>query len=446
MTKRGRKKSKVKPHELYTIAGMLVLIALMLLAIFLKPVLQRFFAKSFIRFEPSPEITKPIAPPRPIGPIGPTSKIPLAGSFTELFSGVGWKNPLNSTVYQDFKTLTISFPPAYEIEWTSDVPGTSDVPNIDGNTVTVAGRTFTAKIEKVGEKYEGYLYEVVNGKYLDIRCPKYRDIGCPEIEAPLFTSQYPGKIVLGTDNVSKIFLLYSAYEGKAFEIDVNAWRSNLPNIDAMSGGSTSPILDYSRIFNARVTEEGAIEPQIFYKDDAWWIFSTNETPKLLRIRAGMANDFTESIIESIITTYDVVNFTAAPAPEANAIYLILRTSDVPGTSDVLRLKDLGFKKSDKLVWESLRLNSRDGEIVRGRFTRIYDSNSTIGTSEPPLIRYYLSNNGGKDWVKAEFNKFVQFTTKGGDFRWRAELYPSENPYKSPWIKWVGVEYYIIRKQ
>src|SRR3989344_3744557 len=87
-------KNKIKKHELYVIVGALALIGIILLFIFLKPVVQKFFSKSFIRFDFSEEAISPI------GPIGPISQA-LQGSFTELFSGVGWRNPINSTVHQD---------------------------------------------------------------------------------------------------------------------------------------------------------------------------------------------------------------------------------------------------------------------------------------------------------------------------------------------------------
>ncbi len=38
------------------------------------------------------------------------------GSFTELFSGTGWKNEGNSTAYQDTKTTMISLAPKYEVK------------------------------------------------------------------------------------------------------------------------------------------------------------------------------------------------------------------------------------------------------------------------------------------------------------------------------------------
>ncbi len=431
MPRRKKKKYKLKRHELYSVVGMLALIVIMVLAIFLGPSLQRLFSKTFIRFESSVETRSQTAPsdtPSSVKvgedsradsrPLIPT-QLSLQGSFTELFAGVGWKNPLNSTIHQDFKTLTISFPPAYQFE---EVNPTNPIRPVSstGDTVTVGSRIFTAKVEKVGEQYEGYLYELADGELVPISL-----IGQT---GPIFSSQYPGKIVFGSDSASKIFLLYAAYQGNAFEIG--------PISPTGPAGQAGLINDYSAIFNARVMEEGKIDPQIFYKDNTWWVFSANEMPKLLRIRSGVASDLTSDLV-GLIGPIVPIKLTAVPAPEDNAIYIGVESASM--TSKTYRLHDLGFKRSDKLVWESLRLNAWHGEIIRGRFSKIHAGD------DGGNIRYFLSNNGGRDWVEVESNKFVQFETKGGDFRWRAELNPSDNQFQSPWIKQIGVEYYIIRK-
>ena len=418
--KRRRNKSyksnRTNRTHRYAIIGAVGLIAVLLLAIFLKPALQDFFSRSFIRFDLFPETS-------PIGPIGESASTALQGSFTELFSGAGWKNPINSTVYQDFKTLTVSFPLSYEISPISPISPIGPI----NDTVAIGSRTFKAEVRKNGEQYEGYLYEVVGGVLVELPIDSAED-------SRLFTSQYPGKIVLASDGVSKIFLLYAAYQGNAFEITVN------PPEDSRFFAS----VDYSNIFNARVMEEGKIDPRIFYKDGAWWIYSVSDTPKLLRLRGGMASDLTDGALNFLRSNLPAGGstspaLTAAPADEANSIYIRI-------DSKVFFLRDLGFEKEGKLVWESLRLNAWEGEVVRGRFTRITDSESLTfrGLTSKNSIKYFLSNDGGRHWVEAKLNEFVDFETKGGDFRWRAELYPSDNQYESPWIKIVGVEYYIVR--
>ncbi len=422
-----RKLKKVTGFQLYLIISLSSAILILLFLVIFKTAISNWLLNFFITYEaaqiengePKENLIEKIFSPRenrvnpPLQYSSPRSSasIPLQGSFTELFSGVGWRNPVNSNVYQDFKTLTISFPPDYEWEEISNIGPTSPIGPI-GDTITVGSRTFKGEVEKIGENYEGHLYELINGEAVPLSSVN-----------PLFSSQYSGKIVLGSDGPSKLFLLYAAYEGKAFEIAV--------------GSAVSVTKDYSSIFNARVTEEGDFNPKVIYKDGAWWISSrlasaeaTASAAKLLRIRDGFGTDFTPLLLGN------ASQFEFFPASGENELYGVLKTE--VGGSYTYRFRDLGFKRSDKLVWESLRLNAWEGEVVRGRFTRI-DAGSDGGQ-----IKYFLSNDGGKNWEEAELNKFVQFQEKGGDFRWRAELYSSNDQYSSPWIKTIGVEYYIIR--
>ena len=413
-------------------AAVLILFLLIVFRVFIVRKLSGFV----IRFESSIERESPpeaLVSPPPAGG-DPKSQTPLQGSFGESFSGVGWRNPVNSNVYQDFKTLTISFPPAYE--WEEISPAELIIPvekpqkqiNLPDTFYStsikeVGSRIFVGGVKKIGEQYEGYLYEFTDGEL--------KPVGFADA---LFSSQYPGKIVFGSDGSSKLFLLYAAYQGKAYELRVDS--------------TISITKDYSNIFNARVTENGNFNPKVIYKDGlpgqgAWWISSTGSSaPKFLRIRNGIATDFTPLLLER------ASQFELIPASGKNTFYGVLTSG---GERRVFRFRDLGFKSSGKIVWESLRLNPWDGEVIRGQFTRINDSNRSgltqIATRNDVenLIKYFLSNNGGKNWVEAELNEFIQFETKGGDFRWRAELYPLKNNFQSPWIKRVGVKYFVVRK-
>jgi hypothetical protein len=58
------------------------------------------------------------------------------GSFTELFSGTGWKDEADSDAYHDQKTLTISLPPAYRWEAVPEmtvVLAPADIAAVGGN-------------------------------------------------------------------------------------------------------------------------------------------------------------------------------------------------------------------------------------------------------------------------------------------------------------------------
>ncbi len=459
-----RETNKIPDRHIFIInvlsAAVLILFLLIIFRVFIVKKLSGFV----IRFESSIEkevssetpVSSPSSggdPAKPGNQTSPSptgggliSQVPLQGSFGESFSGVGWRNPVNSNVYQDFKTLTISFPLAYDWEEISSaeliIPAEKPQKQINlpdtfysTSIKELGSRVFVGGVKKVGEQYEGYLYEFIDGELIrvDLR-------GYPRESASMFTSQYPGKIVFGSDGPSKLFLLYAAYQSKAYELRVDS----IVSIET----------DYSNIFNTRVTENGNFNPKIIYKDGAWWISSTGSSaPKFLRIRNGVATDFTPLLLEK------ASQFELIPASGENTFYGVLT---IGGERRVFRFRDLGFRVDSRInsqgfaSWESLRLNAWEGEIIRGRFTWIDDSIRSgftrIATQNDAEIKYFLSNDGGRNWMEAELNKFVQFEAKGGsprgeagDFRWRAELYSSQNQYESPWIKTIGVEYYIIRK-
>ena len=93
-----------------------------------------FFANSAIPglFLPSPlDLPPPVVsekfeaeeePPAPSNGArkngGTSSLPPVQASFTETFSGIGWKNSAASTAYQDFKVTLITAPPLYD--WIED--------------------------------------------------------------------------------------------------------------------------------------------------------------------------------------------------------------------------------------------------------------------------------------------------------------------------------------
>ncbi|MCP6720005.1 MAG: hypothetical protein KJI72_01585 [Patescibacteria group bacterium] len=524
--------------ELVIFWASLALIVFVLVIIF-RPLIEQWMVNVFIRTQQS-ELKEEASVESPISPI---SRVPLQGSFTELFSGVGWRNPENSNVYQDFKTLTISFPPAYdwdEVDRLSDVfaelyvlaakgnerevffvtsagevgffrrdeevnainlvsfvnpesltgsvavdyDGGSDRwfvsvlredgadmfefrvgdklfsessyklsfsnPNnvpprltcIDARCLLqVGGRVFTvsksfgswtSKIlelpdsiysvgigktdstfimglvnEKIGT-YSGKLYGVSDGNLILL-----------DGTENLFSSSYPGEIYFGFNNESnEILAVYVAFEGQAQKFKIQNSKFKI-------------LEDYSRFFTTRVMNEGGVLPEIFYKSGAWWIGSaaSSPLPKFLRIRGGVGNDLTPNLISTPF-------FQLVPGFDSNVLYGI--TGD-GSSSRVFRYRDAGFERTRKLVWESLRLNAWDGEIVRGRLTHADDG------EDDGSIKYFFSNSGGKKWIEVELNKFVEFNKRGGDFRWKAEVFPSKDRFQSPWISQVRVEYFIIRQ-
>lgn len=66
--------------------------------------------------------------------------------------------------------------------------------------------------------------------------------------------------------------------------------------------------------------------------------------------------------------------------------------------------------------------------------------NSVGSKRRVLVRYYLSNNGGKNWVETNGKgKKVTFSTRGSSLRWKAVL-STNTAGSSPVLKKVAVTY------
>ena len=236
-----------------------------------------------------------------------------------------------------------------------------------------------------------------------------------------FSSKYKGTLHFGYDEEKEELLsIYAAYIGKAFKTNISSQKTE----------------DWSRFFPQRVMEGStsrySIKLEIFYQKEAWWIGSLSRSPgaKLLRIEGGVGIDFTPVLLQGI------QRFQLAPGFRENEVYGIIEGAD---SCWIYKFIDLGFKESRKVSWESLKLNSLDGYITKGRIKKVE------GGENRGYILYFLSNNGGEEWIRANLGELIEFDTVGRDFRWRAEFYPSENKFETPWLNLATVEYFIIKE-
>ena len=236
-----------------------------------------------------------------------------------------------------------------------------------------------------------------------------------------FSSKYGGTLHFGYDEKKEELLsVYSAYVGKAFKTNIFSLKTE----------------DWSYFFPQRVMEgissRYSIKPEIFYQKEAWWIGSLSRSPgaKLLRIEGGVGIDFTPVLLQGI------QRFQLAPGFKANEVYGIVEGLD---SCWIYKFTDLGFKENRKVAWESLKLNSLEGYVTKGRVKKVE------GEEGGGYILYFLSNNGGEEWTRVNLGELIEFETIGKDFRWRAEFYPSENKFQTPWLSLTTVEYFIIKE-
>ena len=261
-------------------------------------------------------------------------------------------------------------------------------------------------VKKNGEKYKGIIYKLSFNSQNPIIDNNF----------PFFYSKYSGRIYFGYNSErNEILAVYAAYEGQAIKFSIS---------DSLSK------VNFSKFFPIRVMDGGVI-PEIFYQDKTWWVSSLQKssTPKFLRILNGVGTDFTPILLKNILS------FQLVPGFKEHQIYGI---SFNGSSSYVYRFIDQGFQKKDKVVWQSLKINSGKNKIIQGS---LIDKEDGEGNGK---IQYFLTNNGGKNWTKTELNKMIIFKTSGDDFRWKVEFYSSSNSFGSPWSKIVMVDYFTVR--
>ena len=275
----------------------------------------------------------------------------------------------------------------------------------------------------------------------------------------LFSSPYPGTIRFGYDSENdEILALYAAYIGQAYKFSVNPLL--VPEAPRQSASilSASTTEDYSRFFSQRVMG-GNIIPKIFKYGNAWWLSSgINQSSiiKFIRIEGAAGIDFADILIGSkqLVMSGVEPSFELLPGFNLNTLYGITGGQ----SPKIYKFTDNGYKKDKKIAWESVKLNRFDNEITGGKFYKINGSADNI--------RYYLSNDGGKNWQETKLNEMVNFSTKGNDFRFKVELnpvrglprqqasatgtsgspasngvVPGADKFQTPWLNLVSVEYY-----
>ncbi len=258
-------------------------------------------------------------------------------------------------------------------------------------------------VEKKGSAYSSSIFKYSSGSLQSLIIN----------DQSLFSSVYPGTIRFGYDSENnQILAVYAAYIGQA-----KLFQSSIIN--------HQPSTDFSRFFSQRVMD-GNITPKILKYGNAWWLSSKISQPaKFIRVEGGAGVDFADTLIRG------QQSFELLPGFNPNELYAIVGSQ----SPKIYRFIDKGYKKDKKIVWESLRLNRFDNEIISGKFYEIH------GGEEDGKIRYYLSNDGGKNWQETKLNETVNFTGKGNDFRFKVELYPDISKSKTPWLNLISVEYY-----
>lgn len=290
------------------------------------------------------------------------------------------------------------------------------------------GALLVGATKSVAGGYSADIYKFTNGKLNLLGASGH------------FDSEYLGVLHPAYNPETKTVLaLYNAYFGQAVETQIFS-----PDVSDKSDKSN---ISYSRYLSARllgtdIKGEVAVDLEPFAWGGTWWAGSftgglisgsrlnlgtERGRAVILRLRDGLGLDLGQNT--------PIPANVAQVVPGGDEKSLLVFFAGVNGIEGVYRLTDQGFVGSASATWTSVRINSWDRPVMQARIYRADDRGHQN-------IRYYLSNDGGKNWQLARPGELIDFPTSGNDLRYRIELSPSSDPLTSPWVTQIGVEYWL----
>ncbi|MDD5551085.1 MAG: hypothetical protein PHS34_07490 [Candidatus Omnitrophica bacterium] len=225
-----------------------------------------------------------------------------------------------------------------------------------------------------------------------------------------FTAEYPGRPSLLILKNKNIFLFWGSYFTQAYEITPQ-----------------NKLIDLSGDFGWRIS---ANKPFHLYQL-SHSIYIKNEDRSIIRWGGGT----NVRIDPKFWFTFnpDFLKIVAYP-DNTDSGYLI---AGVPsGGTKIYQFNDLGFDLSKPRQVVSAKINFSVTEIKAAQITNLQ------GKTDSAQTEYWLSNDGGKNWEKAEIGKPVIFKTTGNDLRYKIILTPdSGNSYVAPVLNSIYLWYW-----
>ena len=419
---------------------------------------------------------------------GPTAQ---GSSFTDLFSGTGWLNASNTTLYQDFAMTTLSYPPKFEWEKLADEEAKKLKEKIlfvrleedgtdkrctgsqcliqkglelflDGQKISLPSELRTPEllnisigaiypvrniisngadkfwilggVVKDGGQYRGYVYKF-DPSASSGQAPEFTKI----FEDNDFLSPYPG--VFGFGGTSDNWLaIYGAYEGIA-------WQTKTKN-------SFSSFHNISRFFPIRVMGDSVklkeakerfvgFRPEAIRDGKNWYIYSlTPAKPKFIKLvedeeeKISAAWDLTKNLgLDSGVE----ITFFAVESPfdsaqgKPGSLLVLITKSDEENKTELRRFRDFGFDKSKPLEAMSSNINTLPGNVVSARISglqKFLDGENML---------FWLSNDG-VFWKEAKAYETVVFTDPQEKLFWRVKFVPDDDLKTSPVLDRLGLEW------
>lgn len=381
----------------------------------------------------------------------------ISSSFTDLFSGVGWINQDDTTLYHDRTVTAFSFPPSFE--WLKIDEGSVDLENFvqkrdDGSDRRCIGSeclmqkdlSIYYSDEDVEDSefgdYQIDIPEEVNSESLVnisigslesrwlVGFVEESDSGFsgrvyyfdgsqyqPVFDDAPFKSDYEGRIGFGGDN-DDFLVVYGGYRGQGYHVMPSGERE-----------------DISEFLGIRLMGEGFHPEVIKGADGSWYIYSlTAGKTKFVKLYQNETDS-----IKGVVDLSDFVTVNGAenisfyqPDEDENILYARIDTS--VGDSEYWRFVDQGFDKSRSQAVFSGNINNNPSEVREAGIVDI--KMSEVGGD----LSFYLSNNG-RDWYEVDTNHTIEFPDQSGrQLFWKAEIEPDDNPKTTPFLDLIRLNY------
>ncbi len=434
---------------------------------------------------PSSPAAVPIPPSIPSIPGAPPSPNVLYSTFYAGFSGTGWLNTNQTSLYRDDNESAIMFPPKYIVSQLQSAPSAAFPDTVaETERACIAGRCLSRNglqlffdgsplplpdavqnkfvahvsiaaldskwivgiVTSDGGQYAGYVFLFDGSAFL----PTLDVQGTSNVPAPLVPSQYKG--VWGFGGTENDFLaVYGAYDGKAVQIhySLKTKTYSLVNISQFF-----PIRVMANGFRPAVIQEvqpppevgpptviSVNQPAISGNQKTWYVFSlTDQKPKFIKlwengtgtIQGGA--DLTGSVLPSGTATA----LLAAAQLDGGRPALFIKATKGDGSTSYYKFIDEGFDKSVARMVVSSNINNYPWSVARAAIASA-STGSGAGT-----IAFALSPDG-VSWRDAPVGQMVELNDASSTrLFWRGVFSPSSDPMSSPFLSVVKVESQINR--
>ncbi len=238
-----------------------------------------------------------------------------------------------------------------------------------------------------------------------------------------FTAEYPGRPSLVFLKNKNIFLFWGSYFTQAYEITPQ-----------------NKLIDLSGDFGWRIS---ANKPFHLYQL-SHSIYIKNEDRSIVRWGGGtnvkIDPQFWLTFNPDFLKIIPRQNFVSqnlggqANPENSDSGYLI---AGVPSAgTKIYQFNDLGFDLSKTRQAVSVKTNFSVAEIKAAQITNLQ------GKIDSAQTEYWLSNDGGKNWERAEMDKPTIFTTIGNDLRYKIILTPdSGDSFTTPVLNSINLQYW-----